>query len=160
MKNFKFGDKVRVVDCDELLEQENAALRLLSMFLGIRIDSIEPEMIGVVVEQGEGSQYLVDFGEGFNGTDRTGNAGTCALVTDCFLEFVEQETHNEIEEPDDDYDLVFVIKTKGNEGTVSLTKNGETINATNKLGASDIFMLEMAAQSLLDFYNKSGGSND
>lgn len=153
MTKFKVGDKVRVIDDEKLLEEENLTNKQLAPLLGIEFDTIKPDMVGVVKQKGltGGHQYLVDFGEGFNGIDNQteGYKGTNIFVTDKLLELVETsegepKTHNEVEEDE----TTFTMKLKDTTAILEINDNGKTYSFSRELNSEEYFKLRMMFESV------------
>lgn len=158
MAKFKVGDKVRVIDDEKLLEEENLTNKELAPLLGLEFDPIKPDMVGIVKAFGlVGNQYLIDFGKGFKGIDNKTDdyKGTNVFVTKELLELVEvsepeSTTHNEVEEVDDE--IVLTMKLKGMTLNVEITEDGKTISRSSVLDIDRYlkFKLMIASLTIID----------
>lgn len=154
MTKFKVGDKVRVIDDKELLENENTSNKIAVALFGAETDEIKPDMIGVVENFGlTGNQVLINFGEGFKGVGNNNEdyKGTCLFVSKNLLELVESsesecKTHNEVEEDDDE--IVLTMKLKGMTLNVEITEDGKTISRSTVLDIDRYLKFKLMTASL------------
>lgn len=121
---FETGDKVTVVDCEEL-----SILNLATEFVGLltdtEVDEVKPDMKGTIVNiyDKEKDTYVVDFGNNFKGVAKDGKGnGTCQLVVKEALKLIEQykkEFKPHLEFVDGNYagELGKITKLKASDGT-------------------------------------------